>query len=131
MTDIQAALGLSQLRKLPDFIKKRKETASTYSRHFSSLGLRIPEFREGHIYFRYIIEQELSSVEKFLRKLRRAGINCKKPVFRPLHHYLGLKGFLNSEDAWQCSVSIPIYPSLTENEIKKIIESVRYLFVEK
>ncbi|MEE8432494.1 MAG: DegT/DnrJ/EryC1/StrS family aminotransferase, partial [Candidatus Desulfatibia sp.] len=60
----------------------------------------------------------------WIRKLKGEGIGCARPVYRPLHQYLGLKGFPRTEKAWKESLSIPIYPSLTEEDVNRVIKEL-------
>lgn len=134
LTDFQAALGRSQLLRLDDFIKKRREIAEKYDDALKGKdGVRIPYRPKGSIYYRYIIE--LSDVDKFIEEMSNANISCKKPVFKPLHHYqelkvkypeldLDKKRFPNTERAFRHSVSIPIYPSISDEGVKYVIEKV-------
>lgn len=127
MTDIHAALGLSQLTKLDFFIKRRRELAERYEREFSSLPLslprRIPE-RES-IYFRYIIRIPVDlNIDEFISRMMDAGVVCMKPVFKPVHQLLRQDGFPATDWAWERSVSIPIYPGLKEEQLKIITTAV-------
>ncbi|MGC9310397.1 MAG: DegT/DnrJ/EryC1/StrS family aminotransferase, partial [Candidatus Aenigmatarchaeota archaeon] len=119
MADFQAALGRSQLKRLDSFIKKRREIAERYDKVLCGVG-RSPKGPEGEIIFRYVIEVECP--EMFIEKMGALGVACAKPVFRPLHRYLGLddKNFPNTSRAHSRAVSIPIYPSMTEEEIRKV-----------
>ncbi len=58
-------------------------------------------------------------LEELLTRLERCGVQCRRPVFRPLHRYLGLDGYPNSEEALETALSIPIYPSLTDDEMTR------------
>ena len=125
LTDFQAALGRRQLSRLDAFIAKRRKIAGRYNDSFRDVnGIRIPCRAEGSIYFRYIIEIE--NANECIEKISKQGLECKKPVFRPLHHYLGLdtKDYPNTERAYKRNVSIPIYPALTESEIKYVINRI-------
>lgn len=129
MSDVQAALGVSQLASLEGFINKRKEIAARYFEEFKDCDFALPTRKEGreHIYYRFIIKtkrEAFSCLEEFKEK----KVICRRPVYRPLHLYSGLRGFANTMEAWTKTVSIPIYPSLTEEEIKKIIAVVREIF---
>jgi dTDP-4-amino-4,6-dideoxygalactose transaminase len=125
MTDIQAALGISQLKKLPSFIEKRKEIAAIYGRELKALGVQLPFVPDGreHIYYRYIVC--LNSAFKFMEGMKQRGVECRRPVFKPLHRYLGLSGYAATDDVWDKAVSVPLYPSLREIEIQGIIESMK------
>jgi len=125
MTDMEAALGFSQLKKLFSFIEKRRTLAGIYHRKFQDCGFEtpvIPSDRD-HIYYRYVLL--LDHVDQFIHKMTQEGVVCRRPVFKPLHRYAGLSGCPNTEWVWERAVSIPIYPSLTDYEISKIIDAVK------
>ncbi|RZB30125.1 MAG: hypothetical protein SRB1_02405 [Desulfobacteraceae bacterium Eth-SRB1] len=120
LTDMQAALGISQLKKLPSFIERRKKIAGLYDgslRDISFPVAAIPEGRE-HIYYRYVLSLKDSS--GFMKEMLNLEIGCRRPVFKPLHEYLGLSGYPGTEEAMARTVSIPLYPSLKDEEARKI-----------
>jgi len=123
MTDIQAALGLAQLGRLETFIRRRRAIAGQYARSFKNLGLGLPPDDSGHIYFRYVIGLKTDSLS-WIQALARKGIGCDRPVFLPLHRQMKRKGCPASEKAWKNSLSIPIYPSLTDGEVTNVIDAV-------
>ena len=61
--------------------------------------------------------------------LKAKGIGAARPVFRPLHRYLDLppEDFPGTEEMYRRAVSLPIYPSLTEEEVCRVIREVRAL----
>ncbi|MFA5019705.1 MAG: GNAT family N-acetyltransferase [Candidatus Pacearchaeota archaeon] len=119
MSDLQAALGLSQLKKLDLFIKRRKEIAEKYNKMFkeSNANFLLPE--DG-IFYRYVIKH--AQADLFIENLRKRGVDAAKPVFKPAHRCLNLqdKKFLNTFKADKTAVSIPIYPSLTDEQAEDI-----------
>jgi len=125
MTDIQAALGISQLKKLPSFIGRRKEIADLYNRTLGDISISVPTVPEDreHIYYRYVLLLDDSSV--FMKKMQKRGIQCRRPVFKPLHKYLSLSGYPVTEDASDRAISIPIYPSLGDNEVHHILMNIK------
>ncbi len=125
MTDMQAALGRSQLRKIDGFIKRRREIAGHYDLILQKAGIPIPVTppEREHIYYRYVIL--LDQAEMFIEAMNQSGVACRRPVFKPLHRYLGLSGYSVTDDVWKRAVSIPIYPSLTERELFDITESIK------
>ncbi|MBW2078326.1 MAG: DegT/DnrJ/EryC1/StrS family aminotransferase, partial [Deltaproteobacteria bacterium] len=124
MTDIMAALCESRIKKLPSFIHRRKEIAKTYDVGLSDLKLGIPLVpeRREHVYYRYNIE--LENPIRFMDEMHKRDIHCRRPVFKPIHRYLQLPGFPNTDDAWEKAVSIPIYPALKQEEAYFIINTI-------
>ncbi|CAB1063595.1 Bacillosamine/Legionaminic acid biosynthesis aminotransferase PglE; 4-keto-6-deoxy-N-Acetyl-D-hexosaminyl-(Lipid carrier) aminotransferase [Olavius sp. associated proteobacterium Delta 1] len=123
MTDIQAALGIVQLKQLRSFIRRRKKIAEGYNRAFYDLRLKLPPTDTGQIYFRYVLDLKMDS-RPWIQELARMGITCDRPIHFPLHQNLKLGGYPATEKAWKQSLSIPIYPTLTDEEISRVIESV-------
>jgi len=124
MTDFQAAMGRVQLRKLPGFVARRREIAGQYTATFRDLPLRLPS-AGGHVFFRYVIETDRR--DALQRHLHGAGIEAVPPVHRPAHHYFG-GDFPRSEAAHLRCLSLPIYPSLLDDEIQRVIVSVLRFF---
>ena len=131
MTDMQAALGLNQLARLDEFIKIRKQVAARYFTEFEKLDISLPQRRDKneHIYFRYVVYTE-KPVPPLLKGFRAKGILCQRPVSTPLHVYLDLTGFPHSTAAWEQTLSIPLYPSLKDEEISRVVSAVKEIFPE-
>lgn len=128
MTDLQAALGLSQLQRLPDFLAKRRALADRYSRGLQGLPLAGPvvPVDRTHIFYRYVV-RVIGGLSRTLTLLEQAGIGARQPVFYPLHRYLKLTGFPGTEEAWRTALSLPIYPTLG-GDIDRVIAAVRTVF---
>lgn len=127
MTNIQAAMGMVQLSKLNDFIHKRLKIAERYSNAFLNCGLKIPKMHRDHIFYRYVIETNKDIPQQIIA-LEKKGVDCSRPVYKPLHHYLKTGGFPNTDKAYEKALSIPIYPSLSEIEINQVIRSFQRIF---
>ncbi len=120
MTDFQAAMGLVQLRRLPEFIRRRREIAQQYHDLLNGLPMRLPEHPQ-HVYFRYVIAtNQRDTLEKWLNARQ---IEAKRPVYQPAHHYLGGQ-FPLSQRAHDEALSLPIYPDLTDAEVGYIATSI-------
>ena len=120
MTDVQAALGLSQLKRLPAFVRRRREIASRYDLAFKELKPRRPVPSSAHVYYRYVMQVD-GDTDALIERMRGFGIGCARPVFRPLHHAVDPGGCPKTQHAWERCLSLPIYPSLQEPEIERII----------
>jgi dTDP-4-amino-4,6-dideoxygalactose transaminase len=139
MSDLHAALGCAQLRRLPDFISKRRRIAEAYRQVLTGtqagerlIGPSVPRGRT-HVYFRYVVRLKTDApgveaadlADSLLARFHTAGLQVRRPVFRPLHQYLGHKGFPASEDAYRTALSIPIYPSMIEEDVQRCLATVR------
>lgn len=128
MTDVQAALGLSQLKKLPRFIERRRGIASTYNERFSKYNVVVPSehSHKKSVFFRYVIKvKKRKNIET---KAKKNGVMCEKPVFLPLHKNFKSAKCPNSDDAHSHALSIPIYPNLSEQEIAYLLEKLEFIF---
>jgi perosamine synthetase len=123
MTDIQAALGLSQLDRLDTIIRRRRAIAEKYTKSFNELDLNLPPDDSGHIYFRYVLGLNTNSAP-WIQHLASKGIGSDRPIFLPLHRQLLLEDCPETEKAWNNSLSIPIYPSLTDPEVSRVIDAM-------
>ncbi len=125
LTDIQAALALSQFRKLPSFIARRRILAAQYDRVLIDNGIIPPIKKDGreHIFFRYVFL--IDALEAFINEMARRRVLCRRPVFRPLHNYLKTRGYAISDHLWQHAVSLPLYPGLTAAEMDTVTVALK------
>jgi len=115
MSGLVAALARAQLAKLPDFVKRRRRIADYYYR---TLGLGEPP--PGHVFYRFVLR--VGSVERFVRFMASRGVECKRPVYRPLHRYFaGTTGeYPGAEELHRHWASIPLYPALRPAEMERV-----------
>lgn len=135
MTDIQAALGLSQLSRLNSYIDKRHELARTYDQEFKNSSIQLP-FRKPenksalHLYIIQVEELKHKSIFHDLRK-NSIGVNLHYiPVHtQPYYQKLGFKwgDFPNSEAYCRRALSLPIFPKITIEEQRYVINTVKSL----
>ncbi|MFO7709630.1 MAG: DegT/DnrJ/EryC1/StrS family aminotransferase [Desulfobacterales bacterium] len=123
MTDIQAAVGRVQLRRLAGFIRRRLEIAERFRAVLQGFPIGLPRQDPGRIYFRFVIDA-IPDAPAFVRLAHGQGIGCEQPVHTPLHRLLGIEGLPRTESAWKRAVSLPIYPRLTDEETGRILEVV-------
>lgn len=137
ITDIQCALGLSQLNRLENFIRRREQIAARYQDALKGLPLILPEeskiFRSSwHLYAIQIDPDQTSlSRRSLFDGLRERGIGVNvhyipvhlQPFYRALGFSVGQ--YPNAEQYYQRAISIPMYAGLTDSEVQQVIELVR------
>jgi len=135
MTDIQAALGLSQLDSLEEFVARRNELALLYDKELEKHFVHrqfIPEdtISSRHLYLIRISAQNHSKVFKALRH-KGIGVNLHyMPVhLQPYYRSLGFKeGHCPEAEAYgKEAISLPLYPDLTNGEQDHIITTLKNL----
>ncbi len=126
MTDIQAAMGRQQLKKLDDFIARRRDIAGLYNQAFIGLTIDLPRYENDHAFYRYNIRVN-QDVPWWIGRMENAEIACAKPIYKPLHHYLNHGGCPQTDQVYQQALSIPIYPTLSDDDVKRIINAVTKL----
>ncbi len=122
MSNIHSAIGLVQLSRLDEFIKRRREISLIYRSEFSHFYKFIE--RDSGVVFREPMISDKAI--QHLKILESIGVLAKKPVDPLLHHIFKHKrSFVHSERLFNTTLSLPLYPSLKDNEIDYIVESVK------
>lgn len=137
MTDIQAALGTSQMKRLDKFVAHRHEIAQLYDRMFTDLPIILPT-RDVHNYSAlhlYVIQLRTEIARKSRREifnsLRLAGIGVNVhyiPVhLQPYYQSLGYKmgDYKQAERYYSGAISLPIYPGLSQNDQNRIVSIIK------
>ena len=134
ITDIQCALGCSQMKKLGRFLARRKEIVARYNEAFADCEsivtpYQLPETESGwHL---YIVQVKNCDRRKVFERLREAGIAVNVhyiPVY--MHPYYQDHGYKdvhckNAEEIYSHIISLPLYPTLTEDEQEYVIKNVK------
>ena len=140
MNDIQAALGISQLNKLKNFLQKRKYIFDFYNEHFKDLPIILPYVRTEiqssmHLYVIKLEQKESKKTRnKLFNFLRKSGIGANLhyiPIhLQPFYRRLGFKKntFTESEKYFEKALSIPIHPSLSQKNLNYINSKIRKFF---
>lgn len=142
LTDFQCALGISQLKKLDRFLKRRREIAERYNKAFKNVdGIIIPYQREEansswHIYVLQLeLEKLTASRKEVFEALReeRLGVNVHYiPVYyHPYYQQLGYKKGLCPLAEWlyERIITIPLYPKMTDEEVDMVIEKIKKVII--
>jgi len=139
MTEIAAAIGLVQLKKLDGWVKRRRANARALTKGLEGLdGLTAPA--EGnwmvHAYYQYIVRREDSfprSREEIVETLNEAGIGCRPSYPMPLYQQKALKDLKIrgrtpvAEDVIPRLFELPVHPGVSTVDIERITEAVEGL----
>lgn len=138
LTDIQAALGLSQLKKINTFNDLRKKYSSMYHEAFKNIpSIQIPfqdknSHSSWHIYvIRLQLDQLTGSRKDIFNALRQENIGVNVhyiPVYRlPFYQKLGYQKGLcpKVEKLYREIITLPLYPAMTENDVNDVIQAVK------
>ena len=126
LSDLQSALGISQLNRYSDFLKKRKTIFKKYDEALQKLKTCRPAYKMNSSFlFRFTIRNKYS-FEKLQNKFFSRKIIIKKGVDTLVHNSLNLKdsNFPNALNLFKEVISIPFYPSLSEEEINRVLISI-------
>lgn len=136
ITDIQCALGCSQMKKLDRFLAKRKEIVLRYNEAFADcenivIPYQLPETESGwHL---YIVQVKNCDRKQTFEALRDKGIGVNVhyiPVY--MHPYYQEHGYKdvhckNAEEVYSHIISLPLYPGLTEEQQSYVIDTLKSL----
>lgn len=133
ITDIQCALGISQLKKLTAFQKRRENVARYYFKHLNKMpGIILPLSNSAGIHAWHLFVIRVAFRKRLLDSLQKVGIGVQihhtLPVYR--HVYYQKHGYKkvsckNAEEYYKTCLSIPIYPDLTRGEQDYVIAEIR------
>lgn len=142
ITDIQCALGLSQLRRLDSFIARRREIVSRYNEAFADVPfLKIPQLLNSNSqrlisWHLYTVQMDFNAIGKtrteVMAELRQKGIGTQvlyipvhlQPWYRKTYGYRPGKCPI-AEKYYAHALSLPLYPGLVSGEVEKVITAVK------
>ena len=127
LTDVAAAVGRVQLGRLGEFVMARQRLALSYHKRLASTEYRLPPAHPGANYYRFVLGLPQSRrLQGALDHMRSAGVSCHRPIGRPLHRWLNMEDerYPVSARLWEQSMSIPIYPSLTDAQLRQVCDAL-------
>ena len=140
ITDIQAALGASQLNRLNMFLQKRREYIKIYNEGFKNENGIITPFQRNETssaWHLYIIQLELEKLKitrrEFFEELRRKNIGVNVhyiPVYyHPYYQKLGYKKGLcpKAEELYERIITLPLYPKMEKQDVLRVIKNVKQM----
>lgn len=130
MTDLQAALGLSQLSRYDIFLQRRIWIAERYFEALAHCRTSLPDaVRKESIFFRFPVRFK-GDFDTIRQKFAERGVHVRRGVDTLLHHFANPvpRAFPNAERLQLETVSLPIYPALTDGEQETIIDTCWRIF---
>ncbi|SHH20764.1 UDP-4-amino-4,6-dideoxy-N-acetyl-beta-L-altrosamine transaminase [Tepidibacter thalassicus] len=138
ITDIQCALGISQMDKLDDFVDRRREIVKRYNEAFNDMEeVTIPfepDYSNSgwHLYILKFNLDKLNCTRKEIFEALRfenIGVNVHYlPVYlHPYYRKLGYKKGLcpNAEKLYECMITLPLFPAMSGEDVDDVIEAVK------
>ncbi len=133
ITDIQAALGSSQLKRLDEIVKRRTEIAQLYNSELSNLEIKLPKQCEKGDSSFHLYPICVNDRKRVYDGLQSAGINVNvhyipihlQPFWKKKGYNIG--DFPNSENYYSRAISIPIYFGLKDSELDFVISQLKKL----
>lgn len=137
ITDIQCALGSSQMDRLDEFIEKRRNLASVYEELLKDMPLQVQKKDQDSLsaYHLYVVRLNIREIKLSRREvfegLRNAGIGVQvhyipvpaQPFYRNLGFQLNM--FPEAKKYYEEAITLPLYPSLKISEIKRVVETLK------
>ncbi len=130
LSDLNSALGLSQLRNLKFFVSRRQKIAKYYVKFFQKSDLiNCKNFEESSAYHLFIVNFKKISRNQIIQKLFKKKIITQVhyiPAYKHPYYKKRIKGkFENAEIYYNTSLSLPIFPDLKIKQLKKICNSIK------
>jgi UDP-4-amino-4,6-dideoxy-N-acetyl-beta-L-altrosamine transaminase len=137
MTDVQAALGISQMSRLDEFVKRRHALAQRYNELLANLSVNIPwqhpdAYSGRHL---YVIRLRLNEIQRtrdqVFEQLRTAGIGVNLhyiPVYlQPDFAKMGFKsGYCpEAEQYYAEAITLPLFPAMIDEDVTRVVEALR------
>lgn len=138
MSDVAAALGIHQLRKLPSFQVKREKFAQLFNQLLTNLPIILPvdapdgDMHARHLYPIRLLPEAKITRDDFIIKMSELGIGCSVH-FIPLHLHpywrdscqLSASQFPVAQKIFEQEVTLPLYTRMTELDVRRVAEAVR------
>jgi dTDP-4-amino-4,6-dideoxygalactose transaminase len=131
MTDLQAALGASQMQRLDAFVSRRRQLVEQYNERLGNLPVEVPQRSSSGNPSWHLYVVQVENRRKVFDALRKAGIGVNVhyiPVHRqPYYEALGFgRGdFPESERYYERAISLPMYAALSDSQQEFVVTALR------
>ena len=141
MTDIQAALGISQLKQIDNFVSRRNEIAISYDKLLADLPVQLPFRSEDccSAFHLYVIRLQLDKITmthlEVFQELRRSGVGVNLhyiPIHtQPWYQKIGFKNgdFPRAEEYYKEAISLPVFPDLCDELVCEVVNNLRRILM--
>lgn len=140
ITDLQCALGISQLRKIERFLKRREKIAKMYNEGLGKAeGIVIPyvQPRVRHAWHLYtILLGKKKDRDRFFRGMKKKGIGVNVhyiPVYKFTYYKqfgISPKDFPNTEDVYSRIITLPMFAGMSDEDVKKVIAATKEVVLD-
>ena len=143
MTDIMASLGLGQLQRYPQILKRRREVIEIYDKGLSDCNVDVLKHfgddfsSSGHLYIVRLVGKDESYRNKVIEKMAERGIATNvhyKPL--PMHTAykkleFDIKDFPNAFNMYKNEITLPLHTLLTDEQVEYVVEELRRLLIDE
>lgn len=126
MTDFQAAVGRVQLQNLPSFIERRSEIYEKYQKYLPMINEDISQNKNAYnVRYRALLPS--GNTNEFIKKMAQKGVSCINPLHSNELQSSDSNTFENALAITKNTISLPIYPSLTNAQVDYVISAAQRL----
>lgn len=142
MTDIMAAIGIQQLKRYPELLRRRRQIIETFNEAFKDLPVEVLNHFDnyhsssGHLYLVRLKDKDVDQRNELIVKMAERGIACNvhyKPLpMMTAYKTLGfdIKDYPNAYNQYRNEVSLPLHTRLTEEDVNYVIDNFKEILAE-
>lgn len=142
MTDIMAAIGIQQLKRYPELLRRRRQIIETFNEAFKYLPVEVLNHFDnyhsssGHLYLVRLKDKDVDQRNELIVKMAERGIACNvhyKPLpMMTAYKALGfdIKDYPNAYNQYRNEVSLPLHTRLTEEDVNYVIDNFKEILAE-
>ena len=131
LTEMGAAVGRVQLRRLPELLARRRLLAARYDEALSRWTASRPHPEPADISYRYVLALAPGQLERAVREFDKLGVAARRPVGAALHEALGAGGtYPGTQRMLASTLSLPLYPALSDTEAQRVVAAADQILSE-
>lgn len=142
MTDIMAAIGIQQLKRYPELLRRRRQIIETFNEAFKDLPVEVLNHFDnyhsssGHLYLVRLKDKDIDQRNELIVKMAERGIACNvhyKPLpMMTAYKAMGfdIKDYPNAYNQYRNEVSLPLHTRLTEEDVNYVIDNFKEILEE-